>query len=337
MLIDHIWLRTHPNVIAAKRRARDHRESRPQSPCRATPLADTVGAEGTRIEFVHCPISRISISGTWPRKPTCATASKPRPSSVQRTSSRPEFLPQRHPRPGPTPYPLFFGGYYQNPCSAVMVTASRASACRATACTSASRSLKCVYAASARRDAGLIDRYHLLVFPLLLGAGKRLFSTTDKDGMGGPETAARRVPGLHQRLAAQRLRRRPLIVRPAETPDPFERRGPWHLPYQPRPPPGARPADPLGLPRQRSQPVDVLNIAIRLQRVRGCAPSCRNTRRQGVGHNHRAGTSLSNGRARSRISSTVCSTVRSEVSNHNPMRGVCARSTSSRLSTVKPS
>ena len=30
-------------------------------------------------------------------------------------------------------------------------------------------------------DAGLIDRYHMLVFPTLLGAGKRLFSDTDKD------------------------------------------------------------------------------------------------------------------------------------------------------------
>ena len=29
-------------------------------------------------------------------------------------------------------------------------------------------------------DAGLIDRYHLLVFPLLLGAGKRMFSDADK-------------------------------------------------------------------------------------------------------------------------------------------------------------
>jgi dihydrofolate reductase len=30
-------------------------------------------------------------------------------------------------------------------------------------------------------EAGLIDRYHLLVFPVLLGAGKSLFSRADKD------------------------------------------------------------------------------------------------------------------------------------------------------------
>jgi dihydrofolate reductase len=34
---------------------------------------------------------------------------------------------------------------------------------------------------AALADAGLVDRYHLLVFPLLLGAGKRLFSAADKD------------------------------------------------------------------------------------------------------------------------------------------------------------
>ena len=30
-------------------------------------------------------------------------------------------------------------------------------------------------------DASLIDRYHLLVFPVVLGAGKRMWSDTDKD------------------------------------------------------------------------------------------------------------------------------------------------------------
>ncbi|MDO9352508.1 MAG: dihydrofolate reductase family protein [Solirubrobacteraceae bacterium] len=34
---------------------------------------------------------------------------------------------------------------------------------------------------AALADAGLVDRYHLLVFPLLLGAGKRLFSEADQD------------------------------------------------------------------------------------------------------------------------------------------------------------
>lgn len=34
---------------------------------------------------------------------------------------------------------------------------------------------------AALADAGLVNRYHLLVFPVLLGAGKRLFSEADKD------------------------------------------------------------------------------------------------------------------------------------------------------------
>lgn len=34
---------------------------------------------------------------------------------------------------------------------------------------------------AALADAGLVDRYHLLVFPILLGAGKRMWSQADKD------------------------------------------------------------------------------------------------------------------------------------------------------------
>lgn len=34
---------------------------------------------------------------------------------------------------------------------------------------------------AALSDAGLVDRYHLLVFPVLLGAGTRLFSGSDRD------------------------------------------------------------------------------------------------------------------------------------------------------------
>jgi len=34
---------------------------------------------------------------------------------------------------------------------------------------------------AALADADLVDRYHLLVFPVLLGAGKRFFSTADRD------------------------------------------------------------------------------------------------------------------------------------------------------------
>ena len=36
---------------------------------------------------------------------------------------------------------------------------------------------------AALSDAGLVDRYNLLVFPVLLGAGRRLFSGSDRDAV----------------------------------------------------------------------------------------------------------------------------------------------------------
>ena len=42
-------------------------------------------------------------------------------------------------------------------------------------------------------DAGLIDRYHLLVFPSLLGAGKRMLSDTDRDKQHAAAARVRRA------------------------------------------------------------------------------------------------------------------------------------------------
>lgn len=52
---------------------------------------------------------------------------------------------------------------------------------------------------AALADAGLVDRYHLLVFPLLLGAGTRLFSVTDKDATRLTVTEHQMYPnGIHK-------------------------------------------------------------------------------------------------------------------------------------------
>lgn len=60
-------------------------------------------------------------------------------------------------------------------------------------------------------DAGLIDRYHLLVFPLLLG-GKQ--AAVQLHGQGHPEAEARRARGLPQRPPEAGLRRGPLTRPP---------------------------------------------------------------------------------------------------------------------------
>lgn len=81
-------------------------------------------------------------------------------------------------------------------------------------------------------DADLIDRYHLLVFPLLLGGRQ---APVQRHGQGRPEAEARRARGVRQRHPEERLRGRPLTRPEGATPRMRPDR-------RPRPRPAGQPA-----------------------------------------------------------------------------------------------